>query len=29
VPEAITDCLAHLLFTGVFADTAAGSRASD
>ena len=28
VPEAITDCLAHLLFTCVFAD-AAGSRASD
>ena len=26
VPEAITDCLAHLLFTCVFADTAARSR---
>ena len=26
VPEAITDCLAHLLFTCVFADTAAYSR---
>ena len=26
VPEAITDCLAHLLFTRVFADTAARSR---
>ena len=29
VPEAITDCLAHLLFTCVFADTAARSRPSD
>ena len=29
VPEAITDCLAHLLFVCVFADTAARSRASD
>ena len=29
VPEAITDCLAHLLFACVFADTAARSRASD
>jgi hypothetical protein len=28
VPEAITDCLAHLLFTCVFADTAARSRPS-
>ena len=29
VPEAVTDCLAHLLFVCVFADTAARSRASD
>ena len=29
VPEAITDCLAHLLFACVFADTAARSRPSD
>ena len=29
VPEAITDCLAQLLFVCVFADTAARSRASD
>ena len=29
VPEAITDCLAHLLFTCIFADAAAGSRPSD
>jgi len=29
VPEAITDCLAHLLFVCVFADTAARSRLSD
>ena len=29
VPEAITDCLAHLLFVCVFADTAARSRPSD
>ena len=29
VPEAITDCLAHLLFICVFADTAARSRPSD
>ena len=28
VPEAITDCLAHLLFTCVFADAAARSRPS-
>ncbi len=28
VPEAITDCLAHLLFVCVFADTAARSRPS-
>ncbi len=28
-PEAITDCLAHLLFACVFADTAARSRPSD
>ena len=29
VPEVITDCLAHLLFVCVFADTAARSRPSD
>jgi hypothetical protein len=29
VPEAITDCLAHVLFVCVFADTAARSRPSD
>jgi len=29
VPEAIADCLAHLLFACVFADTAARSRPSD
>ena len=29
VPEAITDCLAHLLFACVFADTAARFRLSD
>jgi hypothetical protein len=29
VPEAITDCFAHLLFACVFADTAARSRPSD
>ena len=29
VPEAITDCLAHLLFSCVFVDTAARSRPGD
>ncbi len=29
VPEAIADCLAHLLFVCVFADTAARARPSD